>query len=108
MDNNLTKSKLILFYRYKRTFLLFDEWGFYILLLFMYKYMFPYWIIFPVLFYGGTALYTSYTNLDKIEQRIVNIRQDIYILNDTISDMFSFLINIKDYFHRQTPFSSQN
>jgi hypothetical protein len=103
MNDNLTKEDIIKFYKYKRDFLFYDEWGFYFLLLFMYKYSYPYWIIFPILFYGGSAIYTSYSNLDKIEKYIVPIDQDVYIFTPSI---VNFMKDIKSYFSmkRQSPF----
>lgn len=98
---------LIKFYSFKRTILFFDEWGFYILLLTLYRYSFPFWLIFSILFYGGGAIYTSYVNLNKIESEIVNVDQEIYVFKDLISKLYELNIEtlkksfgiICDYFH---------
>ena len=84
----ITKVDLIRFYTFKRSILFLDEWGFYILLLTLYKYSFPFWLIFSILFYGGGAIYTSYLNLNRIESEIINVNQEIYIFKDLISKLY--------------------
>jgi hypothetical protein len=105
----LKKSELIRFYRYKRTFLYLDEWAFYMILIFMYIHSFPFLIVGTVLFYGSSALYTSYVNLDKLEKMIVPLDQNIYIFENKVGDMIRFLIQVKDYFStsRQEPYRVQ-
>ena len=85
MDKVEVKRKdLIAFYKYKRTFVLIDEWGLYFLLIFLYYNSFPKSLIMAILFYGGTALYTSYKNLNKIEQQIVPLDQEIFAVRDVM------------------------
>lgn len=98
---------LIKFYSFKRTILFFDEWGFYLLLLTLYRYSFPFWLILSILFYGGGAIYTSYVNLNKIESEIVDVDQEIYVFKDLISKLYELNIEtlqksfaiLSDYFH---------
>ena len=105
-SNEIRKKDLITFYRYKRTFLLIDEWSFYILLLVLY-YNISAWVILGIMFYGGTGIYTSYKNLEKIEKQIVSIDQDIYLIQDTIHEVIRFSKLVMDYFsqRRQNIFS---
>jgi len=59
------------------------------------------------MFYGGTGIYTSYKNLEKIEKQIVSIDQDIYLIQDTIHEVIRFSKLVMDYFsqRRQNIFS---
>lgn len=109
MDSSVSRTELLEFYKYKRIFLFLDEWSFYIMLTMLYMYSFPFLIIGGVLFYGGSALYTSYDNLDKIEKMIVPVEQNIYIFEDKIRNIFEFLEQVKDYFSvtRQSPFHQE-
>ena len=76
------KKDLITFYRYKRTFLLVDEWAFYLLLVFFHFYGMTLFVTAPVLVYGALGTYTSYKNLDKIEKLIVSTDQEILAVKD--------------------------
>jgi hypothetical protein len=89
---------LITLYRYKRTFLMIDEWGLYFLLIGLFYTGFPMWLISSILFYGATAIYTSYKNLDKIEQQIVPVDQEIHALRDIAYATLVAFKQIQDYF----------
>lgn len=105
----VSKRDLIKFYNFKRTILFFDEWGFYLLLLSLYKYSYPIWLILPIMFYGGGAIYTSYVNLNKIESEIVDVDQEIYVFKDLISKLYQLNIEmlqrafwiVSDYVNRK-------
>lgn len=106
----ISKRDLIKFYNFKRTILFFDEWGFYLLLISLYKYSYPIWLIFPIMFYGGGAIYTSYVNLNKVESEIVDVDQEIYVFKDLISKLYQLNIEmlqrafwiISDYINRKS------
>lgn len=75
-DNN--KSYLIYFYLIKRLFLFFDEWLFYYILYKLYnEHLYIPFVI--VLGYGTLCIYTSYKNIDLLENKIVDIEQSIWI-----------------------------
>lgn len=84
MDVARTKD-LIQFYKSKRLFLFLDEWGFYLLLVGMHYLGFSALLILPILFYGSVGIYTSYKNLDLIEQKIIPLEQEIYAFKDLYS-----------------------
>lgn len=109
MEITPTKEELMRFYSSKRTFLFFDEWSFYCLLICLYSFEFPIWLLSLILFYGGSAIYTSYHNLNMIESQIIHIEQKIFILEDSIFKLYNFLFQIKDYFSmkRQSVFHKQ-
>lgn len=72
-------NDIIIFYLIKRIFVFFDEWLFYCMLLFL---MFNkcYKALIGTMIFGGACIYTSYYNIDLIEQQIVNVDQSIFIL----------------------------
>lgn len=72
MDN------IILFYLIKRIFVAIDEYILYAILFKLYL-MRQYKLLFLVLFYGISCIYTSYSNIDKIERQIIDVKQDIFI-----------------------------
>jgi hypothetical protein len=94
----IRKKDLIQFYKYKRTFLLVDEWSFYLLLVFLHFYGMTLFIITPILFYGSLAIYTSYKNLDKIEKQIVSCDQEIIAVKDGYMLGLQLLTQSIDYF----------
>ena len=108
-ERTIRSKELIKFYQFKRTVLFFDEWGFYLLLISLYKYSYPLWLIFPILFYGGGAIYTSYVNLNKVESEIVDVNQEIYVFKDLISKLYQLNIEmlerafwiLSDYINRK-------
>ena len=78
-------SHVLLYYTIKRTFLFLDEWLFYVALykLFGARY-YKIWVI--VLLYGAGCIYTSYTNISKIERLIFNEEQQFYVFGfDSLS-----------------------
>jgi hypothetical protein len=98
MDDD-NKSYWIKFYKIKRIMLMIDEWGFYFLLLFLYQQSYAYWLILSILFYGGSAIYTSYSNLNKLERLIIPVEQDIWIWNHSIIQKTSIVYHVLyDYF----------
>jgi hypothetical protein len=106
MEKSAARTKdLILLYRYKRTFLMIDEWGLYFLLIGLFYNGFPVWLISSIMFYGGVAVYTSYKNLDKIEQQIVPVDQEIHSLRDIGMATLEFARQVQEYFsqERQIP-----
>jgi hypothetical protein len=90
---------IITLYKYKRIFLMIDEWGFYFLLLGLFYTGFPFWLISSILFYGGVAIYTSYKNLDKIESFIVPADQEIHALRDITYASYELGKQIYDYLY---------
>lgn len=58
----------------RRTFIFLDEWAFYIILAWLYKKRYPFWILIPVLLFGTGALITSYKNLDIVEEPLLRDR----------------------------------
>lgn len=80
--DNIRKKELIQYYQSKRLFLFLDEWGFYLLLVGMHYFGFSFFLILPIMIYGSIGLYTSYKNLDKIENKIIPLQQDIYAYQD--------------------------
>ena len=81
-NSDLRKKDLIAYYRYKRSFLFLDEWGFYILLVLLHLQNVSLFIIMPIMLYGGIGIYTSYKNLETIEAKITGFEQEIYAYND--------------------------
>ena len=78
--NNTNNNIILIFYLIKRMFVFIDEYLFYYILYYLYKNR--YYKLLPfVLFYGVCCIYTSYSNIDKIEALIVDVKQDIFILN---------------------------
>lgn len=95
---DLRKKDLITYYRYKRTFLFVDKWGFYTLLLFLYFYNVSYLLIASILLYGGTGIYTSYKNLEKLEKYLVSIDQETYLYRDVYELGLELSKSIQNYF----------
>jgi hypothetical protein len=109
-ERSITNRDLIKFYQFKRTVLFFDEWGFYLLLITLYRYSYPFWLILPILFYGGGAIFTAYVNLNKIESEIIEVNQDIYVFKDLIYNLYQLnvemlqraFIILSDYVNRKS------
>jgi hypothetical protein len=76
-DNN--DNYIMKFYIIKRIFLFVDEWLFYFSLYKLYKNK---WngVFYIVAIYGLSCLLTSYKNINKIEQKIINVQQQIWLL----------------------------
>lgn len=101
-QQNSTRAKdLITLYRYKRSFLMIDEWGLYFLLIGLFYTGFPMWLISSILLYGGVAIYTSYKNLDKIEQQIVPVDQEIHAFRDLGFATIELAKQFQEYFSQQ-------
>lgn len=77
----IDQTNLILYYFIKRLFLFLDEWLFYYTLIrfFTKKY---YKTTFFIFIYGISCIYTSYSNIDKIESNITNSTQIIFLTNN--------------------------
>lgn len=76
---------LLTYYLIKRIFLFFDEWLFYLVLIYLVRKR--YFKIVPiVMLYGIACIYTSYTNIDKIEEKIIDVHQIIWLSNKPILD----------------------
>lgn len=94
---------LLTYYFMKRIFLFFDEWLFYLVLIYLVRKR--YYKITPfVMAYGIACIYTSYTNIDKIEEKLTNVHQIIWLSNrpildyvyDWILSFVNFIKNIKN------------
>ena len=86
-------QSLIFFYLIKRTFLFFDEHLFYLFLYLLY-YKKYYKLLPAIIIYGISCLYTSYSNLDKIEEQIIPIDQKIFLFNyQNLQNFFGKIIS---------------
>ena len=108
MDSELRKKDLITYYRYKRTFLMTDEWGLYLLLLFLHYFNFSTILILSILVYGGTGIYTSYKNLEKLEKQLVPIDQDTFLYQDVVTTTSWIAESVYHYLSRQPIFVRNN
>ena len=78
-------SSLLSYYIIKRLFLFFDEWLFYCVLIYLFNR--KYYKIAPfVMIYGISCIYTSYTNIDKIEEKLTDVHQIIWLSNKPALD----------------------
>lgn len=94
----MDEKTLILYYLIKRSFIFFDEWMFYYILLKLYNKKY-YKITFTVLVYGLCCIYTSYKNIDKVEKNIISIDQDIFLTNTfSINYVQNKVSGLIDYF----------
>lgn len=76
-------TSLFTYYLWKRIFLFFDEWLFYVVLIYLFNR--GYYKILPfVMVYGISCIYTSYANINRIEEKLVDIHQLIW-LSDQLS-----------------------
>jgi cellulose synthase/poly-beta-1,6-N-acetylglucosamine synthase-like glycosyltransferase len=80
MDHMLLK-----YYLMKRIFLFFDEWLFYLFLIYLYNREI-YIMLPPVILYGVSCIYTSYLNINKIEEKLVNVHQLIWLTDKSLSE----------------------
>ena len=103
MDIANNENSLLKYYLMKRVFLFFDEWMFYGVLIYLVHN--EYYIITPfVLTYGISCIYTSYTNIEKIEEKITGIKQIIWLTNkplfeyvyDSTKTFFSYMYRLKN------------
>jgi hypothetical protein len=94
---------IMLYYAIKRFFLFLDEWGFYIILYVLYKH--KYHKINTVVFlYGAMCIYTSYSNIGKIEKQIFDEEQSLFVVDTPIYNSIKKLIsdyNILSYFTKK-------
>lgn len=67
----------LLYFFVKRLFLFLDEWGFYIFMYYLYRKKHYRWL--PLIaIYGICCIYTSYINVAKIENQIMDVEQPIF------------------------------
>lgn len=78
-------NNLLIYYIVKRLFLFLDEWLFYYTLYKLVKIGY-YKLTMIVLFYGLACIYTSYTNIDRIETNLTGINQIIFLTNYSLLD----------------------
>lgn len=82
---------LLFFYIIKRLFLFLDEWGWYIVMLYLLKKKSYKSLIFVFLF-GFLCIYTSYHNIEIIEQEILGIEQKVFIIDASLYDYLKSII----------------
>lgn len=87
MDKNL----LILYYLIKRGFLFLDEWLFYYVLYILYTNEY-YFVFILSIIYGGTCTYTSYANIEILENELSGLHQAIWLDRSPLS-LIKSLIN---------------
>lgn len=94
-------SLLLFYYAIKRFFLFFDEWLFYFVLYKLYSKSY-YKITLLVLIYGICCIYTSYTNIDRIENELVHVKQMIFLTDtppmDFVIQFSNYAVNSIKYF----------
>lgn len=74
---------ILKYYLIKRIFLFFDEWLFYLLLIYLYNREI-YIMLPPVILYGISCIYTSYSNINRIEEKLVDIHQLIWLTDKPV------------------------
>ena len=79
--NSLDKEIVLRYYTVKRSFLFLDEWLFYYTLYTFYKQGF-HKITLGILIYGLCCIYTSYKNIDKLEEKIISLNQNLFLVPD--------------------------
>lgn len=93
----ILSQSVLTFYIIKRSFLFLDEWLFYYVLYKLYKNKY-YKMLYFIMTYGISCLYTSYKNIDKIEQQMINIKQTIWLTDLSPMELFyhisEFLVDI--------------
>lgn len=72
---------LLLLYIIHRIFLFLDEWMFYFTLMYLYFKKVDYKIFLIVLIYGIACIFTSYSNIDRIEESFSHIHQKIWLFD---------------------------
>jgi len=97
-SSELGPSRSVLtYYVVKRSFLFLDEWLFYYALFKLYKNKY-FKMFYFIMAYGISCLYTSYKNIDKVEQQMINIKQTIWLTDSSPIELFyhvsEFLIKI--------------
>lgn len=101
MEQSQSQS-LIIYYTVKRSFLCLDEWLFYYTLYKLYKNKY-YRMLFIILLYGASCIYTSYKNIDKIEKQIVNVDQIIWLTDrppiELIQLVFKYFSNLYNEYY---------
>ena len=93
MEGEHDYELLLKYYLIKRIFLFLDEWLFYLVLIYLYN-IEIYIMLPPVLLYGISCIYTSYFNINKIEEKLVHVHQIIWLSNRPI---FYYVYNFGEY-----------
>ena len=95
-SSNQIKSKkvepklLLFYYLIKRSFLFMDEWLFYLVLYKLLKSGY-HKIMTLVFLYGISCIYTSYSNIEKIENQLTGIDQMIWLTDFKFRDLTKYL-----------------
>lgn len=94
------EASLLTYYLWKRIFLFFDEWLFYLVLIYLVNR--KYYKLTPfIMAYGISCIYTSYTNINRIEEKLVDIHQLIWLSNKPpLEYVYDFSITCLDYFKK--------
>ena len=104
MDKQSNMPQNILhYYIIKRIFLFLDEWLYYFALYKLYKNKY-YKINIIVFIYGLLCIYTSYSNIDKIEYEMFKEKQSLFLIDTPMYNHFKKLINdfiMFNYFTKQ-------
>src|SRR5271154_451482 len=91
------KKVLLLYYIIKRFFICVDEWLFYLMI---YKLVDKeYFKVLPlILLYGGSCIYTSYINIDRVERSISDTEQMVFLFDRSgfIGMIYKFISSIKN------------
>lgn len=83
-----TKKNLFLYYYIaKRIFLFMDEWLFYYTVYKLYRMGYRK-ITFSIIIYGLSCIYTSYTNIEKVEHKLTGITQSIWLMDLSVVGNF--------------------
>ena len=101
---NTKKNIFLYYYIAKRMFLFMDEWLFYYTVYKLYRMGYRK-IAFSIIFYGLSCIYTSYTNIEKIEHKLTEITQSIWLIDLSIVGKFityqlhknNFIEYVEDY-----------
>lgn len=76
----IDNTSMLIYYITKRIFLFIDEWLFYLTLFMIYRNKW-YKLLPIVILYGISCIYTSYSNIDKIERLIADVPQSIFLFD---------------------------
>ena len=78
-------QSLLIYYIVKRSYLFMDEWLFYYVLYKLFKSE-HYKIMTIVCLYGLSCIYTSYSNIEKIENKLTGMNQMVWYPLDYIKN----------------------
>lgn len=83
----MEKNMFLYYYIVKRLFLFMDEWLFYYVVYKLYK-MGYIKITLSIIIYGLSCIYTSYTNIEKVEHKLSGITQSIWLMDLSVVGKF--------------------